>query len=172
MGIEEVISKTMESWQRERPDIDFTAMSSALKLNAVHQKAAQQIQERLGSIGVNLGEFDVLATLRRHGIDAVMTPSEIAELTMISQSGLTHRLTSLVTMGLITRQRDPNDKRSSLIGLTPEGIRIADRGIEIAVAVQTQTCMIVSDYQREAFEKVLDRLLQRADSDSVIESAR
>ena len=163
MGIEEVISETMESWQRERPDIDFTAMSSALKLNAVHQRAAQHTHEQLAPLGISLGEFDVLATVRRHGKDAVMTPSEIAALTLISQSGLTHRLTSLVTMGLITRQRDPKDKRSSLIGLTAEGIRIVDKGIEIVVAVQTETCMIVSNNQRETFEKILDRLLQRAD---------
>lgn len=168
MDIENLISDTMATWRQERPDIDFTAMSIALKLNAVHRSASNEIQIQLETLGLTIGEFDVLAILRRHGKGALLTPSEIAAVAIVSQSGLTHRLAQLEKMGCIARQHDPNDRRSALIRLTAHGRKIADKGIEIAVAVQTRVCMIVSESERLQFESVLDQLLKRIDAKTLI----
>lgn len=106
MDMSELVKDTIRTWTAERPDLDFTAMSTALKLNLLVNKTFQSINLRMLELGLTLGEFDVLATLRRHGKSGVLMPTEIAGFAMISPSGLTNRLTRLEKMGHIDRLSD------------------------------------------------------------------
>ena len=115
--------------------------------------------DKIADLGINLGEFDVLATLRRNGKNGVLTPTEIASAAMVSPSGLTHRLTQLEKMGHIIRQNDPNDRRSSLVRLTPQGRKIADQAIERISQHATQSLSSFSVDEVEALSAVLDKVL-------------
>lgn len=85
MDMSELVKDTIRTWTAERPDLDFTAMSTALKLNLLVNKTFQSINLRMLELGLTLGEFDVLATLRRHGKSGVLMPTEIAGFAMISR---------------------------------------------------------------------------------------
>ena len=78
---------------------------------------------------------------------------------MVSPSGLTHRLTQLEKMGHIIRQNDPNDRRSSLVRLTPQGRKIADQAIERISQHATQSLSSFSVDEVEALSAVLDKVL-------------
>jgi DNA-binding MarR family transcriptional regulator len=78
---------------------------------------------------------------------------------MVSPSGLTHRLTQLEKMGHIIRQNDPNDRRSSLVRLTPQGRKIADQAIERISQHATQSLSSFSEDEVEALNAVLDKVL-------------
>jgi DNA-binding MarR family transcriptional regulator len=97
--------------------------------------------------------------LRRNGKNGVLTPTEIASAAMVSPSGLTHRLTQLEKMGHIIRQNDPNDRRSSLVRLTPQGRKIADQAIERISQHATQLVSSFSADEVEALNTVLDKVL-------------
>src|SRR4051812_16260548 len=58
-----------------------------------------------------------LATIERHG---PMTPSELASRERIRRPTATRVLARLEEMGLIQRTPDPQDRRSSLVAVTPE----------------------------------------------------
>jgi DNA-binding MarR family transcriptional regulator len=62
-----------------------------------------------------------LATLERHG---PMTPSELAARERIQRPTATRILARLEEAGLVTRTPDPEDRRSSLVTATPEGIAL------------------------------------------------
>ena len=95
MGVENLIDETIQTWAEQRPDLDFASMSLSLKLNSIVRAVSDEIASQLEGIGVNLGEFDVLATLRRHGRGAKLTPKEISAATFVTPSGLTNRLARL-----------------------------------------------------------------------------
>ena len=159
MDPQQLISETLETWVKERPDLNFEAMGVGLKLDVIATTTMGQASDKIADLGINLGEFDVLATLRRNGKNGVLTPTEIASAAMVSPSGLTHRLTQLEKMGHIIRQNDPNDRRSSLVRLTPQGRKIADQAIERISQHATQSLSSFSEDEVEALNAVLDKVL-------------
>jgi DNA-binding MarR family transcriptional regulator len=156
---QQLISETLETWVKERPDLNFEAMGVGLKLDIIATTTMGLASDKIADLGINLGEFDVLATLRRNGKNGVLTPTEIASAAMVSPSGLTHRLTQLEKMGHIIRQNDPNDRRSSLVRLTPQGRKIADQAIERISQHATQSLSSFSEDEVEALNAVLDKVL-------------
>ena len=163
MEIADLVEQTVATWSVERPDLDFTAMSIALKVNLLVTKQLELTNQYMLGLGVTLGEFDVLATLRRHGKNGVLMPTEIAVFAMITPSGLTHRLSRLEKMGHIVRLSDPNDRRISLVRITAKGRRIADLGIEFAAQHSTDILDGVKPADLGAFTRVIDQLIQNVE---------
>lgn len=164
MGVEKLIDETICTWSDERPDLDFASMELSLKLNSIVRAVSDEIARQIDDLGINLGEFDVLATLRRHGRGAKLTPKEIAAATFVTPSGLTSRLARLEEMGLISRHADPNDGRGALIKITPAGKRVADRGIEIVVAIEDRYMNELSTHMKKGLDQSVTRLIKTLDS--------
>ena len=164
MDANELIDETVSSWGEQRPDLDFEAMRVALGINVVTAQYAEIYGNLVKSLGITLGEFDVLATLRRNGKRGVLTPKEIARVAMISPSGLTYRLTRLENMGHIERQMDPTDRRSSLVRLTAKGAKTADVAIERLSAEMNAVFHGLNKRDLEAFTRVIEALLGNAKS--------
>ncbi|WP_236733984.1 MarR family winged helix-turn-helix transcriptional regulator [Aliivibrio fischeri] len=75
------------------------------------------------SHGVNVSEFDVLATLFRSGNPYELTAKELKERTLLPSSGaLSNRIERLDAKGLVARRHHSVDKRSVIISLTNDGI--------------------------------------------------
>lgn len=161
MTMRELLDETMTAWQRERPDLDLDAMGTALRLNQLLNAALKSIDSVFRPHGVTLGEFDVLAALRRGGNGTVLAPTALARVSMVSPAGMTNRLNRLEAAGLIERRQDPTDRRGSLVGLTPEGRRVADRAVEDLVAAENAIFAILSKAEHERLDRTLDKLTAR-----------
>ncbi|WP_341489768.1 MarR family transcriptional regulator [Photobacterium damselae subsp. damselae] len=75
--------------------------------------------------GINVSEFDVLATLFRSGTSYELTAKELKERTLLPSSGaLSNRIDRLDSKGLVTRRHDLVDKRSVKISLTNDGVEL------------------------------------------------
>jgi DNA-binding MarR family transcriptional regulator len=164
MGIEKLIDETIQTWAEQRLDLDFASMSLSLKLTSVVRAVSYEIARQLEETGINLGEFDVLATLRRHGRGAKLTPKEIAAATFVTPSGLTSRLARLEKMGLITREADPSDGRGALIKITAAGKRLADQGIEIVVAIEDRFINELPTQMKKGLDQSMTRMIKTLDS--------
>lgn len=171
MGIERLIDETIETWATERPDLAFASMSTSLKIGALVREVGDEISARMATLGINVGEFDVLATLRRRGRGAVLTPKEIAAAAMVSPSGLTHRLVRLENMELIVRTGDPADRRSALIRISPKGKRVVDKAIEIVVETEARLFGALLGSEHKALDRILDRLIAHVDSAAAVETS-
>ena len=163
MGVEKLIDETIQTWAEQRPDLNFASMELSLKLNSIVRAVSDEIAQQIDDLGINLGEFDVLATLRRHGRGVTLTPKEIAAATFVTPSGLTNRLPRLEKMGLISRQADPSDGRGALIKITPAGKRVADRGIEIVVATEDRYMNELSTHMKTGLDQSMTRLIKTLD---------
>lgn len=160
MTMRELLDDTMTSWARERPDLDLDAMGTALRLSQLMHAALRSIDSIFGPHGITVGEFDVLAALRRGGEGTTLTPTTLARVSMLSPAGMTNRLNRLEAAGLIERRQDPNDRRGSLVELTAEGRRVADRAVEDVVAADNAIFAVLSPAERQRLDRSLDKLIE------------
>ena len=92
MTMREILDDTMAGWRRERPDLELDAMGTTLRVNQLMNAALRAAEALFTPHGITVGEFDVLAALRRGGTGAVLTPTALARVAMISPAGMTNRL--------------------------------------------------------------------------------
>ena len=159
-----LLDETLASWERERPDLDLQAMATMLRANQLMTAALRSIEGVFAPHGITLGEFDVLAALRRGGEGTALSPTALARVAMISPAGMTNRLDRLEAAGLIERRPDPADRRGTLVQLTALGQTTADRAVEDLVAAETALFAELSPAEHGRLDATLDKLIDRLDA--------
>lgn len=153
-------SKAADQWARERPDLDTQAM---VLLGRLAEAALVIARDRLNPVfagfGLQPGEFDVLATLRRSGESYALTPTDLYEAAMISSGSMTNRIDRLEKAGLVIRRPNPADKRGTLVGLTGAGLALIDQAISAHVANQEAAVAALDAQEREQLSGLLEKLL-------------
>ncbi|GAA3127882.1 MarR family winged helix-turn-helix transcriptional regulator [Streptosporangium carneum] len=125
------VDEMMEGWRAEMPEaatVQLEIIKRAGRLKALVEEVTQSV---LGEYGLTYAEFDVLATLRRAGAPYRLKPSQLASRSSLTTGGTSNILQRLTTAGLVEREPDPADGRSSWVCLTQPGARRAE---ELAVA--------------------------------------
>jgi DNA-binding MarR family transcriptional regulator len=83
---------------------------------------------------------------------------------MITSGTMTHRLKALEKRGFIRRLPNPEDARSMLVALTPEGRELIDKAVESHVENERQLLSGLSAAQRQQLDEALTifmRLLEK-----------
>ena len=83
---------------------------------------------------------------------------ELADAVGIREATLTHHLNAMDAGGLITRRRDPENRRVHLVQLTPSGEEAFYRMRKAAFAFNDRLRAGFGDDELEEFRRVLDRL--------------
>lgn len=152
--------RAAEQWARERPDLDTGPM---LVLGRLAEAALLTARERIHPLfaenGLQPGEFDVLATLRRSGDPYALTPTELYETAMISSGSMTHRIDRLEKAGLVERRPNPADRRGTLVALTAAGLSLIDGLVDRHVANQQRIVAGLTTTEREQLAALLGKLL-------------
>jgi DNA-binding MarR family transcriptional regulator len=117
----------LEQWRRERPDLDSSAIGVIGRISRLARELEQRLEPVYREHGLEPGWHDVLATLRRSGPPYRLRPTELTSAVMLTSSGTTKRLDRLEQARLIARAPDPDDRRGTLISLTPAGRDLIDR---------------------------------------------
>lgn len=150
-----------EQWQRELPQLDTRAMQVVGQLGTVAQLMARDwLNPLFAEHGLQPGEFDVLATLRRSGAPYALTPTALYEAAMLSSGGMTNRIDRLETAGLIERQKHPTDRRGVLVALTSEGKELIDQLVLLHVANEQRMLAALTAREQTQLGQLLAKLLQ------------
>ncbi|MDN7674894.1 MarR family transcriptional regulator [Burkholderia oklahomensis] len=151
----------VEQWRRERPDLDASSM---IVLGRLQEAALVISRDRLNPLfaryGLQPGEFDVLATLRRSGAPYALTPTALYDAAMISSGSMTNRIDRIEKAGWVERRPNPADGRGTLVALTPAGLALIDDAVVAHVDNQRRVLSSLSDAERRQLAKLLDKLLQ------------
>lgn len=150
-----------EQWQRELPQLDTRAMQVVGQLGTVAQLMARDwLNPLFAEHGLQPGEFDVLATLRRSGAPYALTPTALYEAAMLSSGGMTNRIDRLETAGLIERQKHPTDRRGVLVALTSQGKELIDKLVLLHVANEQRMLAALTAREQTQLGQLLAKLLQ------------
>ncbi|HEV7196187.1 MAG TPA: MarR family transcriptional regulator [Pedococcus sp.] len=130
----DAVERMTRQWRRERPDIDPESMALFARLSRAQASAGEAIEATLARFGINRGEFDVLASLRRSGEPFELSAGALAAAVVLSPSAMTNRLKRLEEHGLVTRRPDPGNGRVVLVALTSSGRGLVDKAVVAHVA--------------------------------------
>ena len=100
----------------------FTTEQSKLIVNLIYtsNRLKEKITARLKSNGLTMQQYNVLRIVRGTG-DTGSTTSEIRERLLDKMSDASRMVDRLVSMDLLEKVRDKDDRRIVFIYLTPEG---------------------------------------------------
>lgn len=159
------VDHAVAQWVEQRPDLDFSAMGVIARLARLTAVGGRAIDRVFESAGVDRGEFNVLASLRREGAPFQLTPSELTDRDLTTRGGMTKRLDRLESRGLVVRRANGADRRSLLVSLTAAGLEVIDRLIEQHTANQAAALSVLSAEQRQALDDAVRRLLGSLDGE-------
>ncbi|MGJ8527640.1 MarR family winged helix-turn-helix transcriptional regulator [Maritalea sp.] len=149
-----------EQWQKEWPEINNLPMLTLGRLTELSGRIMQdEIEPLFSQHGLHPGEFDVLATLRRSGAPYALTPTQLYEATMVSSGGMTNRLDRLERSGFVERQKNPNDRRGTLVALTKSGFEKMSELVPIHVANEERILSSLTTAEIEQLNALTAKLL-------------
>ncbi|QND56873.1 MarR family winged helix-turn-helix transcriptional regulator [Mesorhizobium huakuii] len=153
-------AKAIEQWKRERPDLDVSPMGVLGRLNEASSLIARdRLAPLFARFGLQAGEFDVLATLRRSEAPYALTPTALYEATMVTSGAMTNRLDRLEKAGLILRGPHPNDRRGIVVQLTEKGLALIDEAVTAHVANEHEILAGLTRAEQETLARLLEKLI-------------
>lgn len=153
------VDKILAQWQHERPDLDVSPMGLIGRTTRLANYLKKAIGKTFADFGLQPGEFDVLATLRRSGAPYQLSPTELFKSMMVSSGTMTHRIDRLEKAGWVERIADVRDRRAMLIQLTEKGLSLIDEAVTAHVANEHRILSALDAAEREALVGLLRKLL-------------
>ncbi len=153
-------ARAVEQWRKERPDLDVSPMAVLGALSEASNLSRERLTPVFARYGLQSGEFDVLATLRRSGAPYALTPTALYEATMVTSGAITARLDRLEKAGLVSRAPHPADRRGVIVQLTENGKALIDEAVTAHVANEHQILSGLTHDERETLADLLARLVR------------
>lgn len=98
-------------------------LATVIELTRAATLASRRVDRPLSAHGLSLVDLMILLSLS--GADGRLRRVDLAERLGMSQSSVTRLLAPLEKIGLVRRERDPNDRRAAFAELTGAGRRVA-----------------------------------------------
>jgi DNA-binding MarR family transcriptional regulator len=155
----DAVDAILSQWGAVRPDLDPAPMGVVGRLS----RAARLLERGLAPVfaehGLQSGEFDILATLRRAAGTQGMGAGALASSAMVTSGAITNRVDRLVAKGLVTRDLDATNRRAVRIALTPAGRQLVDEAVVQHVANEKRLLGVLDADDQEQLAALLKRLL-------------
>jgi DNA-binding MarR family transcriptional regulator len=154
------VDRALAQWSREMPEIEIKGADVLNRARRLVLESRPAIEETFRRHGLDTGEFDVLATLRRAGAPYTLRPTELYTSLMISSGGLTARLDRLEDAGLIRRRASEEDARSLLVELTTAGRKKIEAAFRADMELENKMVSGLSESERAELVRLLRKLTQ------------
>ena len=125
------IDKILAQWQCEAPALDVSSLAVVGRVLKLAQLLNKHRETVLADFDLTVWSFDMLATLRRQGPPYQLKPTELYKWLMLSSGAMTNRIDRLEKDGLVTRLRDPDDRRSVIVQLSKAGAERIDAAMPV-----------------------------------------
>jgi len=131
--------------------------SAILALHRATHATLHALTTRLADLDLPAADINSLANLAG---GTGRTVGALATATATRPSTLTSLLDRLTRRGFIVRETDPDDRRSFVVRLTPDGEAAAVRAAEAIAELERQALATVPPQQRAGFSAVIDALTE------------
>ena len=124
------VDDLVAQWREERPDLDVSPLQVLSRLSRLARHLDRARRAAFAAQNLEPWEFDVLSALRRQGPPYQLSPGSLLHATLVTSGTMTNRIDRLAKNGLVSRQRDQQDKRGVLVTLTERGKQVADAALD------------------------------------------
>ena len=154
-GIDEIL----DQWQHEAPALDVSSLAVVGRVLQLAQLLERHREAVLADFNLTLWSFDMLATLRRQGSPYQLKPTALYKYLMLSSGAMTNRIDRLEKDGLVTRLRDPDDRRSVIVQLSEAGVAQIDAAMPVLFEQERQFLSGLNQTETTALVESLRQLL-------------
>jgi MarR family transcriptional regulator for hemolysin len=126
-----------------------------LHVQRIAKLLGRAFEDELAEAGGSLPMWLILVSLKSGRPE---TQRELAASVGIQGATMTHHLDSLEKAGLVTRSRDPSNRRVQRVELTDEGEAAFDRLRKVAMKFDKRLRQGLSDNELASVAELLDRL--------------
>ena len=126
-----------------------------LQLTRVSRTVSRAFDDALAEAGGSLPVWVVLISLKS---GQIASQRELAGMVGIQGATVSHHLNAMESAGLVTRRRDPRNRRLHLVELTPEGDALFARLREVAFAFDQRLRAGLTEHDVDRLEALLARL--------------
>ncbi len=158
----DLVDEMLEQWARERPELDASPLSVAVRVQMVGRRFRQEAVRCLARLELEIWEYEVMAALRRQGELRSLPVSRLARLAQLSPAAMTHRINRLEEKGLVERRSRPDDRRSVMVALTDEGRKVVDQALEVRFQAAHAGMAGLSDKEKRTLAKLMRKLMLSA----------
>jgi MarR family transcriptional regulator for hemolysin len=139
----------------EPPPGPPASLPLGLHLARAAREIARAFDDALAEAGGSQPIWLVLISLKTRRL---ASQRELADAVGIREATLTHHLNAMDASGLITRRRDPGNRRVHLVELTPAGEEAFFRRRKAAFAFNARLRAGFGEEELAEFERILDQL--------------
>ncbi|POA97589.1 MarR family transcriptional regulator [Chromobacterium sinusclupearum] len=154
------IDRIVALWNEVRPDLDTSATEVIGRIVRMEYFITRRVLQDLARHNLNVGEFDVLAALRRRGEPYQLSPNQLQGMVLISSGALTNRINRLEEAGLVQRSPDPDDRRGVIVTLTPKGFQVIEDAAGHHLAAESELLEMLDGEERATLARLLKKMLQ------------
>ena len=137
---------------------EFLPYRLSVASNAVSSRIAQSYRKRFG---LKIAEWRVMAILGEH--DA-MTPQGLVSATRMDKISISRAATALTERGLVEANDNPDDGRSHILSLTPDGQSLYAEILPLALETEGHLLASFSEKERKLLEILLRRIETAAEN--------
>ena len=137
------------------PQIDPAVEAIVNQIGDAHRYLTSEMHESLAHVGLTMEEFKVLLELR----GGPQTHGSLSRHLEVSTGAMTNRLDKLEREGLVSRARDPHDRRGVLLSLTDAGSERLDVYIDRGARRERQLLEGLTQTDKRRLNDLLSKLL-------------
>jgi DNA-binding MarR family transcriptional regulator len=155
----DVVDTISAVWAQELAPVSgvqFELSKRAARLSAMF---SERVNAELARLGLTKAEYEILAVLRASGAPYRLRPSDIGGRLLLSSGGTSNLLRRLGDAGLVEREADASDARSSWVRLSVDGVAVAEKAVLAASSAQSELLHAVPPELAEAASAALRDLL-------------
>lgn len=153
------INRIVSLWQQARPDLNLASTEVIGRIVRLEYFITRRVLQDLAHYDLNVGEFDVLAALRRHPPSFQLTPNQLQTMVLISSGALTNRINRLESRGLVNRAQADHDRRSVIVTLTEHGFKVVEEAVKHHLAAESELANTLSLDEQQQLTVLLKKML-------------
>jgi DNA-binding MarR family transcriptional regulator len=153
------VDALLASWQRKRPDLDFSPVGIVARLGRVRGHVDRELDPVFDAHGLSGASFGVLVTLARIEDEGGVSQRRLMDELGLTSGTISVRMDRLAEQGLVQRRPDPVSKRNTLITLTDRGRELFERVVPAHLANERRLLAALDDDERELLAGLLRKLL-------------
>lgn len=150
----------LQQWQDQRPDLEISSLALLSRVLRAEKYLSSRLTMLLQAYHLQVGEYDVLATLRTLGAPYRSTPGELMDKLLLSSGAMTNRIDGLESKKYVQREPSYRDRRSIGVVLTPAGLTLIDKLMAEYIETSKDAFKHLSDEEQQLLTSLLRRLLE------------
>ncbi|PRH77511.1 MarR family transcriptional regulator [Streptomyces solincola] len=157
------LDEQVAAYQREYRDLDPQVEQVVSALGRLNRRMNVAYGRQVSDLGISNAEWEVLKHLVLSGEPYRLGPGELAKRLGLTPAAMTHRIDRMAADGLVTRDRDENNRVRVIVELTDEGRTKWMEAMRMATSFEEELLRDLSPAERGVLGELLIRVLRRVE---------